>query len=309
MMSIENELSHFLSSIVNRIDILEYSSKLTLCDDYKSSETVEIFVSLGGDTRTPVGTNIINIVTFMLIDSIIDKKNPSLVGSDYTKKYREMTTDNQVSCILKECFRIIRLIRNAIIHDTNSITKKYVDEKIIIKDLDGQEKEHTSQRVEYHIHMVNKKRPESLVVRSECFEYLRYIVWLSAQSNDLSGYSLLMLTNAYYRLCNSIISLNDIFGSELTSYHPNVIIKSFDRRVVLNAKIIEVEKNLKLKRKEYPPYYFVDYYYANSDGRYLIPFESFINCIDDDTFIINDFKRFRVSDWFYNHYLSGLKIS
>ncbi len=59
---------------------------------------------------------------FFLLDNFIDSSNPSLIGKSFKAKYDELPSANNIDKILRQVFRIAKVIRNAAIHNSNQIT-------------------------------------------------------------------------------------------------------------------------------------------------------------------------------------------
>lgn len=67
----------------------------------------------------------LNVVMFFgMLDAYVDSSYPALIGKSYAEKLRLLpnTTDSEI--VLNEVFRIYKLIRNATIHNSTSITTK-----------------------------------------------------------------------------------------------------------------------------------------------------------------------------------------
>ncbi|WP_258297763.1 hypothetical protein [Paenibacillus peoriae] len=66
---------------------------------------------------------LLNVLMFFgMLDAYVDSTYPSLVGESYAQKLRQLPNTNLSESVLKDAYRIYKVIRNATIHNAGSIT-------------------------------------------------------------------------------------------------------------------------------------------------------------------------------------------
>lgn len=96
--------------------------KVTLSDN-GSNCTLNLYDSLSFNA-TKLNRNLIitNLIAFSLLDGFIDNKYPHLVGLSFKKKYDSLPYSTDIEIVTKETFRLMKLIRNTIVHNSDNIT-------------------------------------------------------------------------------------------------------------------------------------------------------------------------------------------
>lgn len=80
--------------------------------------TDELFICKSNLSENEI---ISNILVFSLLDSYIDAKYPNIIGLSFKKKYDKIQSKDDREVILKEIFRVMKLIRNSIVHNLGEI--------------------------------------------------------------------------------------------------------------------------------------------------------------------------------------------
>ena len=110
----------------------------------------------------------------------------------FAAKYKKLPEDSACEKVIKGVFRILRILRNSLIHNIESVN--FLDDRI---------------------NFFTEK--ESLEMEKDAIKILNFIVWYSTK-NDLSMYyNELVMINAYNKLRANIIEINDIFNTQLIS--------------------------------------------------------------------------------------------
>jgi len=66
---------------------------------------------------------LLNVFMFFgMLDAYVDSKYPSLVGGSYAQKLQQLPNTNLSESVLKDVYRIYKVIRNASIHNAGSIS-------------------------------------------------------------------------------------------------------------------------------------------------------------------------------------------
>ncbi|MFP9528423.1 hypothetical protein [Pectobacterium brasiliense] len=296
---------NFLYQIKNHPDILSYR-KVELSEDYGASlgDFRPIMLSIGSDNRMSANRVIMDLCLFMLIDALIDRDNPDLIGEDFTTKYKKINAEKTHTFIQKECFRLIRLIRNAIVHDNEGIS--FEDEfKKIKEDEAGIPTVQDTRKM--LVNLKSKKKDEKLDMYLLGKEYLDFIIWFLVFEQNPQGYSLLILKSAYNKLISNINSISDRMGDSINECPFNsssVLLKGFHRYVIFNAFITEGDEDVRIKIKEYcSPC--CDYYWEIDTDVYLIPLEALV--VDKEGFGVvnkNQLSEYKASKIFLSKYLN-----
>ncbi|MCV2885958.1 hypothetical protein OE749_14795 [Aestuariibacter sp. AA17] len=61
------------------------------------------------------------ITIFSLCDALIDVAQPELEGQSFKRRYEELPASTSRECIFKDIYRVLKLIRNAIIHNRSAL--------------------------------------------------------------------------------------------------------------------------------------------------------------------------------------------
>lgn len=103
----ESDLN-FIFPELREVELSEESSNTTLklCDYvYYNSNTLEQNFIIS------------NLIIFALFDGYLDSKNNVLMGLTFKKKYNKLNNSNDIEIITKEVYRILKLVRNTIVHN------------------------------------------------------------------------------------------------------------------------------------------------------------------------------------------------
>ncbi|EBZ5774693.1 hypothetical protein EC412_20945 [Salmonella enterica subsp. enterica serovar Redlands] len=96
---------NFLYQIKNHPDILSYR-KVELSDDYGASlgDFRPIQIGIGPDNRMSANRVVMDLCLFMLIDALIDRDNPDLIGENFITKYKNLTLKQHIHLYKKNAF-------------------------------------------------------------------------------------------------------------------------------------------------------------------------------------------------------------
>lgn len=91
-------------------------TRIELHEDGKRSENV--FLSCMSGRRVHIENNpkVKFLLIFSMFDFYIDSKYPELEGKSYSYKYKKLPDGDDFHLIIKELFRIAKLIRNSLVH-------------------------------------------------------------------------------------------------------------------------------------------------------------------------------------------------
>ncbi|MFT9820715.1 hypothetical protein [Lysinibacillus sp. NPDC056185] len=199
---------------------------------------------------------------FSTLDAKIDIDFPNLQGKSFRYKYIHLPNSSDEEIILKECYRLFKLLRNAATHSMNSITISNDD---IVAEYDFN---HTN----FH-----------LKITSLGISYLFTYVLEPFNSNSLYTQNFFRAFNRelYDLLKQEVSTFSDDFGTELNSISSNLKLRRGVRNYIVNPsyEISNETSKLKIttpyiKHAIYEKDYGVDYFIKIPESnKYLIPDE------------------------------------
>lgn len=214
-----------------------------------------------------------SIIFFTLLDNYIDQEDPSLIGESFGKKCKCYSPSNYIGSIAKELFRIMKIIRNSVVH-TRSITSK-----------------ENGISINYTFNKTNFK----LKCSKYCIELVYSITFLIFDNEFVSDYQMeKSLIAMYSDLLNGIEEFNDEFGDLNHSLVSNHINYKWKRRYLVKNPRYEIKnQNIIVEKVEHSSIIdSCDYLVEYEDIQYLIPEE----VIDENRIIaINDIDKFKTN--------------
>lgn len=199
-----------------------------------------------------------SMIFFTLIDTKIDIEYPYLEGDSFRRKYLKLPGTNDEEIIIREIYRILKIIRNATIHSRNSIELK--DDNNIIIDYT-----HRVRKRETKFHLSITKYGLELI-------YTLIILYLD-DNNYCYAHKLGLLRTIYDDILLNTSKVSDDFGEQNLSRLSNGIrLKRNVRYLITNPDyIIDASKRIliinRIKFQDYP----VDYIIHNENNSYIIP--------------------------------------
>lgn len=135
------------------------------------------------------------MVFFTLADSQIDVNNPKLEGKNFSTRYRGLVAANDNDKIFKECYRILKIIRNSAIHSRSTLL---MNDNVL--------------SVNYTFKGTNFKLEISKLGLELIYTYL-----LGAYVPDKNPqeYKEAVARSIYDDICNEIMAIEDEFGKNL----------------------------------------------------------------------------------------------
>lgn len=232
--------------------IRDSEGKLTLSGDMQLSEYI----------NTPhISNNLILqiIVIFSTLDAKIDMEHTDLQGLTFRNKYMNLPNSSDDEIILKECYRIFKLIRNAATHSMSSISTLNND---IIAD--------------YHFNDTHFYLKITKKGMSWLFTYI--IELFNSKTTYTSNHSIAFRRELYELLKNEISAFSDDFGNELTPISNDLKLRRVVRYRIKGSPFEISSDKLKIKKpykldETYEKVYGVDYLIESEHESYLIPGE------------------------------------
>ncbi|AST97677.1 hypothetical protein [Shouchella clausii] len=126
-----NEFISQTTEFLNQSNIRIHESDVRLVEINDDCSTIRNF-SYVNLNPNDIAENVLlhPLLFFTLLDANLDLKYPELSGKSFSHRYRNLPSSNDQEIILKECYRILKLLRNASAHNKNSIS--YNDEFVCV---------------------------------------------------------------------------------------------------------------------------------------------------------------------------------
>lgn len=212
--------------------------------------------------QTKLEDNLIfcSMIFFTLIDTYIDIQYPYLEGDSFRKKYLKLPSTNDKEIIIREIYRILKIIRNATIHSRNSIELK-----------DG-----NNLVVGYIRGINNKSTYFELSISKFGLELIYTLILLYLdQGKYCDAHQLGLLRTIYDDILSNISKISDdIDNKNLINLSSRIRLNRIQRYVILNPDyIIDSDKGIIEIHKSKFQDDAIDYIIQYEDNRYIIPDE------------------------------------
>lgn len=150
------------------------------------------------------------MIFFGLIDAHIDLHNPELEGEHFADKYKKLSAANDSGIMIKEIYRLLRILRNAAIHSRTAIS---IDKKNI---------ESTTKDSNLHLSIAGLEL------------IYTFILLLIQESNSSDEHKTSLLRTYYDDIRQDIILLQDKFGNHFADISTGPRLKRVVRYRVQN---------------------------------------------------------------------------
>lgn len=230
--------------------------------DYRSTVHMQMFSRYG---RSQLSNNYILQITIMftLLDALIDNKYPQLQGESFGSKYKNLKGNDDDGIILKQVFRIFKLLRNASVHSMNAI--KYEKNIITIS--------YVYRKTSYEMHI-------TIHGLTLLFTYIMDI--LKPLDHLTKQHHVCLKRELYNEIKKEITIFNDEFGSQLPNISNGKRLKRSLRYFVKNPDIKITKKQVEIisifeLNPDAEAWQGVDYEVEYRSNRYMIPSEALLN--------------------------------
>ncbi|GLQ29523.1 hypothetical protein [Litoribrevibacter albus] len=135
-------------------------------------------------------------IFFSLLDSIIDLNSPNLEGASFKRRYEDLDQSSPKKLVFKELYRVVKLIRNTIVHQKSAID---------------------SNENGLSISYTNTRGTQfSFCITNLGVRLLHTVCFLVCKTFKQDSFYIEYIINSYYELMLSEISgMSDEFGSSL----------------------------------------------------------------------------------------------
>lgn len=189
---------------------------VTLEEGGKSTVHMSLFTRLGTRVSIEQNPQMKFMMIFALLDFHIDATHPDMEGKSYKKKYENLPATGDFDLILRQLFRVAKVVRNALVHKPSAFS---VSEGSVAV---GYTYGNTSFSV--------KMSAEALTNF-----YTMIVMYLKADMGN-GSYFLGIIRSIYWNFLAGLGSFSDEFGSSLEQPSAGTIIKPHVRQVFLNPK-------------------------------------------------------------------------
>ena len=143
-----------------------------------------------------VPSELIEIIIFSVMDSIIDMRYSGLANESFSQRYKALPKDKELQIIFKECYRAIKLIRNAKVHDRTSVQNNPNN---------------------YEVKMSWRGKSFEISCSFESLRHLLNLCLLFIENIDVEdAYFVLIMRHYYHCFLNGVICFQDEISNSLT---------------------------------------------------------------------------------------------
>ncbi len=247
---------------------------ITLDEDGKSME--RSFSSCMEGRRVSIEQNqhMKFLMLFTLLDFHVDATHPELEGKSYRQKYLKLPAQGDYHLILRQLFRVAKVIRNALIHNQSSfaISEGHISVDYCVRD------QHFFLKISF-----------------EAFKDLHTAIVMYVKGDmGRESYFLGIMRSVYASIQAGIMHFNDDFGSALEQPTNGIKMNRHVRQVVLNPTYETCGDALffPIAARQIEKWEGMDLYFVRNDIEYLLPREALNeNLSIKEHDLINSWKR------------------
>jgi len=224
------------------------------------------------------------LILFTLLDFHVDAAHPELEGKSYRQKYLNLPSQSDYNLVLRQLFRVAKIIRNALVHNQSSFS---------VAD------NHFS--VDYR----HNRQHFCLKMSREAFKDFHTAIIMYVRGDMGKGsYFLGIMRSMYASILAGITEFNDDFGSLLEQPTTGIKMNRHQRYVVLHPPYEACGGALRfpVAASQIPEYADMDFYFSHNDTEYLVPREA----LDEKLSIMG---HDLIVDWKREGYYPQVKVS
>jgi len=222
------------------------------------TSTVNMYASFMTGKRVSIESNqsMKFMMLFSVLDFFVDTKYPELEGKTFSQKYRSLPTDNDYDLMLRELFRVAKVIRNALVHNPSSF--KFNNGFLNIS--------YNFRNTEYRV----KIKGDSL-----SFFYTSLIMYTRGDLGN-GCYFIGIMRSIYKNIVSGIDCFSDEFGCSIHSPSSGIEIKPYVREMLIRPECMLKDGNIEFicDRRETPDYQGTDMYLELDGHEILVPMEA-----------------------------------
>lgn len=243
--------------------------------DSEGGRTLHGHISLVSGARVSIEQNqpIKFIILFTLLDYFIDITYPNLEGKSFSQKYKEIPANDDYQLMLRELFRVAKLIRNSLVHNPSSFTIK--NERLDIN--------YTFKKTKFCLDI-------SLCALKDF--YTAIVMYIKGDLGK-GAYFHGIMRYIYMNMISEIYHISDEFPEDISKPSSGLKIMPYIREVLMNPPHTFKDSKIKFEiDPKGPEWQGFDIYLDKENNEYLIPMEAL--SIDKEI-DVSDLSR----DWSY----------
>jgi hypothetical protein len=213
------------------------------------------------------------MMMFTLLDFYIDSNYPDFEGKTFAQKYKDLPSENDFDLMLRELFRIAKVIRNSLVHNPSSF--KIFDGKLDIS---------------YQFRGTDFVVKMSLDALSSFYTSL---VMYTKGDLGKGDYFLGVMRSIYKRILDGVSCFSDEFSSELNTPPIGLKIKPYAREIIMNPEYVFKDSQIQIKIAERtaPEWQGSDFYIKHNGYEVLVPMEALgSDLMISETELLNKWK-------------------
>jgi len=196
------------------------------------------------------------MMMFTLLDFYIDSNYPDLEGKSFAKKYKNLPSESDFDLMLRELFRIAKVIRNSLVHNPSSF-------KISDGNLD----------ISYQFRETDFVVKMSVDALSSFYTSL---VMYTKGDLGKGNYFLGVMRSIYKNILDGIFCFSDEFNRELNTPSIGLKIKPHVREIFMNPEYVikGSQVHMKVANIAAPEWQGSDFYIEYNGNEVLVPMEA-----------------------------------
>lgn len=255
-MNFINETLSFLQSAGVQSEFLSFI-EIELNKNGTINQTVKTSLMSGSNVNIESNPHVKCLLIFALLDCWIDSNFTELEGDSYRKKYEKLPSNSENNLIIREVFRLLKVLRNTLVHNPSQFL--FDNKKLTI---------------DYKF----KNTDYTLTIPESTLNNIYTIVILCIKEKTKNKYFWGVIRSAYLDVINSIQSFSDDFKTSLYYEEKGFEIRPYMRYRVKNAKIERYDGYFAITiptthSQHLQPYMGVDFYLDVDGHKYLVPKE------------------------------------
>ncbi len=239
---------------LRKSDIPLHETDLTKTEvNEKGGPTVYLESFVESFSRPQISKNILlhTMVVFSLIDAQIDFQYPDLPSNSFEVRYDNLPSNTDLQIIQKELYRVLRIIRNAVIHQRSSVA--YNGTLITVTRGENKKLELTQRGLEL---------------------IYSFIVDLYAPKGQPEEYTLALARDLYDEIRDNVYLISDNTDTQLATISDRLRLQRSQRRRVINPSYTVDDGIINIQTR-FKHALLVQYEYVVNieDDKYIIPGE------------------------------------
>ncbi|MDP3664140.1 MAG: hypothetical protein U1D41_08015 [Nitrosomonas sp.] len=197
------------------------------------------------------------MMMFTLLDFYIDSNHAGLEGNSFAHKYRNLPSEGDYDLMLRELFRIAKVIRNSLVHNPSSfrVHDGVLDVRYEFKGTDFGVTMSADSLSNFYTSLV------------------MYVKGDLGQGNYFLG----IMRSIYMSIANGISYFSDEFGGLPNTPSSGLKIKPYVREVFMNPEYVLKDDHVQINitERNAPEWQGIDFYLEHNREKILVPEEAF----------------------------------